>query len=235
MSAYYARFECNGCKEELIVHLRNVGDCACKIADKIKNNFGYNSINPESAKIAGYLHDIFKVVYNLYFGDPNKRCGEDPEFKLRFWHHEVLSAVYLANLFTRVNLNLTVNDMKAAVKAVLLHHQGLRRITYEEFFKGYENIMDVVRRVGVNKVLNEVDKILNQLNINVKSDDLMLRFETIYEFLKGGQIEDRIITGTLMIADNYVASECCSKQNYAEFSVLLTEVKDFVENLNLSC
>ncbi|MGC9015005.1 MAG: CRISPR-associated endonuclease Cas3'' [Thermoproteota archaeon] len=227
MKTFYARYECSKegtLVEDLVAHLRNVGNLAFTIAEKILPDY------KNSAKVAGNFHDLFKVVFTRV---PD--CQKEPEGRMSFAHHEVVSAVFLANYLTKVDLNLSDEEMKAAVKAVLLHHQGLRRISSGEFFNGYNRVMNSIRRKKFSKVLDDVKYLLSTLGYESIAEESMLKFETINEFLKERDEikceEERFVSGILMLADNYVSSKALGKQ---ASRLLVIEISDYLKSIGIN-
>ena len=198
----WARYDCiTGEKEDLIDHLKNVGKYAKKIANCLKGVLNKNM--EREAEIAGYFHDLFKVVYQPENID--EFCKSNS--RLTFKHHEVASAVFLANYALKVDdLGLDEDGIRRSVKAVLFHHQGLRAITLGDFFEGYNY---VVKRINKNTNVNIV---LEELGFK-KVDDVLslLDFRILEGIINKGDVYDRFLSGILMVADNLTTMRALNK------------------------
>lgn len=223
----WARYDFEtGEKEELISHLSNVGKVAQNISLCLKNKNVLNRDLSLAAFFAGIFHDCFKVAYqpiNIY--EYSLRHS-----KLIFPYHEVISSIFLANYIVReFDLNLDNENAKRVVKAVLLHHQGLRIITLEEFWKGYNYVLNVIEKRGVEYVLSKINEILKYFNLpTIDMLEKFIEFRTLEDFIRGGDEYDRFLTGILMVADNYVVSRCLNKSGD---KLLLEEVNDYINTI----
>ncbi|HLI46857.1 MAG TPA: CRISPR-associated endonuclease Cas3'' [Geobacterales bacterium] len=220
---FYARYDCNEgniIEEDLIEHLKNTGELAKQIAAKVLPTY----VN--AARIAGDFHDLFKVVYQDL---PD--CSKNSKAKLSFRYHEILSGVFLANYYLKIDdLGLGEDEIKASVRAVLLHHQGLRAISYEDFIRGYSYIRKRIYSKGISVVLQDVQYILEKLNYKVSTlTEDFLKFESILKFLEGGKEEYRLLCGILILADNYTVMKKLKTQN----RLIDLEILDFLETLGI--
>ncbi len=177
------------------------------------------------AKVAGALHDVGKVLFNA----TNKgliakieECvpGSVGKLRLSFPYHEVLSAaIYSTYLwFERSEIK---DEERMVVRAILLHHQGLRGVAASRYLEG---LSEIARRVeGIDEevseeiaeVFKEVAKRLRGLDELNEIADFVDSFG-IYRILENAtitftliKVEDvsrgRALSGALMIADNAVA------------------------------
>jgi len=222
----WARYDFKtGEKEELIPHLSNVGEVARKLSLRLSDILGEDLSS--AAFFAGIFHDCFKVAFQ-----PSDIHNYSLRYnKLVFPYHEVMSSVFLANYIVRkFDLNLSYEDAKRVVKSVLLHHQGLRIITLDNFWKGYCYVLNVIEYRGTSYVLSKINEILNYFNLpTIDVLEKFIEFRTLEEFIRGGDEYDRFLTGVLMVADNYVVSRCLNKSRYG---LLLEEIIDYI---NLFC
>jgi HD superfamily phosphohydrolase YqeK len=219
----WARYDCKtGEKEDLIKHLKEVGNNAQKIAKCLNDILKINM--EEEAKIAGYFHDLFKVVYQ-----PNniEEFCKNRE-KLSFKYHEIASATFLSNYAVKINLNLEEEKIRRAVKAVLFHHQGLRAITLENFIIGYNYVMDVIKRR--NNVIDQINSVLKELGFQtINSVSEFLDFRTLEGMLTKGNIYDRLLSGILMVADNLSVLKSLSKNPKR---LLELEIVDYIKAID---
>lgn len=229
ISKMWARYDCKtGEKENLIDHLKRTGETASKIAKCLEGILALNMEN--EALIAGHFHDLFKVVYQPE--DISKFCEQND--KLTFRYHEIASAVFLANYTLKVddkNINILKEDqIRRAVKAVLFHHQGLRAITLQSFYEGFEDIFKRInkKRDNVEKMVNYV---LNQLGYKTISNiNEYLDFRTLEGMLIKGDEYDRLLSGILIVADNYTALRSLNKR---ASRLLEDEIIDFLRAIDL--
>lgn len=218
----WARYDFKtGEKEELIPHLSNVGKIAYKLSLRLNNIL--NEDLSQSAFFAGIFHDCFKVAFQPI----DIHTYGLKHSKLTFPHHEVMSSVFLANYIVRkFDLNLSDKDAKRAVKSILLHHQGLRVITLDNFWKGYNYVLNVIEERSASYVLSKINEILRHFNLPVIDTlEKFIEFRTLEEFIHSGDEYDRFLTGILMVADNYVVSQCLSKP---KDRILLEEIIEYV-------
>ena len=232
----WARYDCErGEKEDLIEHLKRTAEIASKIAKGLEGILGLNM--EREAIIAGHFHDLFKVVYQpeniKEFCKQNKR--------LTFRYHEIASAVFLANYTLKVddekdekmNIFKDVNEdqIRRAVKAVLFHHQGLRAITLKSFWEGFNDILKKINKQK-DRVEKMVNRVLSELGYKAVSNiHDYLDFRTLEGMLIKGNEYDRLLSGILIVADNYSALKSLNK--VAE-RLLEYEIIDFLSVIGIS-
>jgi len=232
----WARYDCErGEKEDLIEHLKRTAKIASKIAKGLEGILGLNM--EREAIIAGHFHDLFKVVYQpeniKEFCKQNKR--------LTFRYHEIASAVFLANYTLKVddekdekmNIFKDVNEdqIRRAVKAVLFHHQGLRAITLKSFWEGFNDILKKINKQK-DRVEKMVNRVLSELGYKAVSNiHDYLDFRTLEGMLIEGNEYDRLLSGILIVADNYSALKSLNK--VAE-RLLEYEIIDFLSVIGIS-
>jgi len=227
----WARYDCErGEKEDLIEHLKRTAEIASKIAKGLEGILGLNM--EREAIIAGHFHDLFKVVYQpeniKEFCKQNKR--------LTFRYHEIASAVFLANYYTlkvddkKMNI-FNEDQIRRAVKAVLFHHQGLRAITLKSFWEGFNDILKKINKQK-DRVEKMVNRVLSELGYETVSNiHDYLDFRTLEGMLIKGNEYDRLLSGILIVADNYSALKSLNK--IAE-RLLEYEIIDFLSVIGIS-
>jgi len=230
ISKMWARYDCKtGEKEDLIDHLKRTGETASKIAKCLEGILGINMEN--EALIAGHFHDLFKVVYQPE--DISKFCEQNE--KLTFRYHEIASAIFLGNYALKVddkNMSpLKEEQIRRVVKAVLFHHQGLRVITLQNFYEGFYDILK-----KINKKRDEIEKmvnyVLNQLGYKTISNiNEYLDFRTLEGMLIKVNEYDRLLSGILIVADNYTVLRSLNKR---ASRLLEDEIIDFLRAVSLS-
>lgn len=218
-----ARYDCRtGKKEELLEHLKSVGEKANEIAQCLREVL--NDMHTE-AYYAGIFHDLFKIVYQP--DNIDEYCKNHD--RLSFPYHEILSAVFFSNYALRTeNINLSEDQIRKVAKAILLHHQGLRAITLENFFEGYNLIIKRAKaRKDLNKLVNDV---LKSLRLGEVVDVYgFLDFRTLEGLLDRSSEEDRYLSGILMIADNFSVEKNLNEKSKR---LLEMEILDYLKAIN---
>lgn len=224
----WARYDCKtGEREDLIEHLKKVGQNARKIASCLKDVLEEDM--GREAEIAGYFHDLFKAIYQPENIDDFCKSND----RLTFRHHEVASAVFLANYLLKVDdLGLSEDGIRRSVKSVLFHHQGLRAISLEDFFMGYNDIINIIKRIDSNVVSNNINVVLDNLGFR-KVNDIMslLDFRALEGIVSKGGINDRFLSGILMVSDNLTVMNALNKDKAAT-RLLELEIMDYLKAID---
>ncbi len=171
----YARLEIRKCKtcvaESLSDHLAAVAKTFIWLYR------WFSGIDPPTeAVVAAAVHDIGKLLYNRTRLEKVKLSGEEcnRDYSLSFPGHEVLSAAILAAYGMAAGWNPRITAV--TVRAVLLHHQGLRGLELG-VFKGLltqvKNELSKLRcngsKCGLKMLLqdaaNVVETVANRLSI----------------------------------------------------------------------
>ncbi len=220
----YARIECLD-KERKVVRKEDLGEHLVGVAKYAKlaiELLRFPNLSNQ-AMIAGALHDVGKALFNvIYSGYVRKIEMCEVEDSLSFRHHEVLSAaIYATYLWFRKDT--IADEDRMIVRAILLHHQGLRGASASTYLEGLAELARLVNKAKdveeierkVKLLLNDVGDRLNANEIKEVGDfvaelglpQVLEHARVTFDLIRIEQkvTEARALAGALMIADNAVA------------------------------
>ena len=211
----YARGKCvNGVVvegEPLVDHLINVANTAREIVKKL----GRDDL-ADAAYYAGLLHDVGKALFQNCVGE-----------SLTFPHHEIIGAALAYVLYER-----RVSYYRLVVRPVLLHHQGLRGVDIEKWrirreLTDREQVLKSLENL-INEAEGKSDDLVDVLNEGVRHVGRVVELGERWRslFIEVDRYETRIVSGALMLADNYVVAR-------ATGSAYVEDVKRFVDRLGV--
>ncbi len=229
----YARLEVEEgrlCSEELDRHLVAVAEASVLLYSRL----GFQG-PLEPLALAAAVHDIGKVLHNVADAAKVRALKEGrASGRLSFQFHELLSAAVLG-YYLWLYGDLSEEEAAVAVRAVAMHHQGLRGVSAETYHEGLawlaaryaalteeqrkliaDTMACILRSVAKRlsrlpaRVADILESIANSIENGAVNPALSLEHATrlLPVWLKIGSTVPRyarIAAGMLMLADNAIA------------------------------
>ena len=219
--------------ENLVMHSMLSAYIILKLIEKGNINFLKN--NMDWLVFTSLIHDIGKAVYADYAKERILK-GEEPIFT----GHELFSVTTFSELIIKKHLSPEVAYQ--CVRAIVLHHQALRGVRYEDFERMRIRIRRYfVKRININKLkyfikvlLKEKVELMKEIyNRTEIVKELLHEFRDVLTTLSSDYILDRALSEPESSLRNFLPSTLT--EEYLERCRMVTGLLMISDNLAVAC